>query len=74
MSLKQLMKSKGITQECIVIEFRKKFKHFKYQQQVSAWVRGAYMPDLLSVYYLAKLFDEPLEIVIEACLKSAGLL
>lgn len=68
------MKSKGITQEYIVIEFRHRFKHSKYQQQVSAWVRGTYTPDMLSTYYLAKILDEPLEVIVESCLKSAGYL
>ena len=74
MSFKELLKKKGVTQEYIIIEFRQRFKHMKYQQQVSEWVNGKRPPDLLSTYYLAKILNESVGVVTEACLKSAGVL
>ncbi len=73
MNLKQLLKTHGLSHE-MISRLLIKNKCFKYRQQVSDWVRGIRLPDLISVYYLSKILHESMEVVVEACLKSAGVI
>ena len=74
MTFRELLKRKGHNQTSLAYCLRIKFKCYKSQQQVSSWCSGRVYPDILTAFYLSLIFEEPMEVVVKACLKSAGVL
>jgi len=54
MTLKELLKQKKVSQEKLVRYFLTN-DHYKWQQQVSSWITGKRLPDVTSIFYIAKL-------------------
>ena len=71
MSLKELFQSQNFTQNDIVAEL-KKMNCYKYQQQVSWWITGKFLPDAYSIWCLSKILGVSAVEVLSASLKSAG--
>lgn len=69
MSLKTLIKEKGYTQKSISFELCNTYKHYKYQQQVSAWCSGITLPDIKSVFYLSKILNVTTDKIIESVME-----
>lgn len=68
MTLKELFKVNGLSQQDIADILCEKYQHYKYQQQVSQWCSGAFMPDIKSVFYLSKILNTTTDYIIECIL------
>lgn len=71
MNLKELFEENKISQGNLILKM-KALKHFKYQQQVSEWLRGVRLIDTLSVYYVSKVLNCPADAVLKASMISCG--
>ncbi len=74
MSLKELFRQKKITQEGICLELKDRFCVYKYQQQISDWIKGVRLIDLQSAYYISKILNVDMSLVAEASMRSVGLI
>lgn len=72
-TLKELIKNGNCTQTKLANEMQK-MKCYKYQQQISEWINGVRLPDAYSIWCLSKILNVSADDVLEACLKSAGVL
>lgn len=70
MSLKLLIKQSGLSQQAVSEILCNKYKHYKYQQQISKWCLGTCMPDIESVYYLSKILNTSTDVIIESVLEG----
>lgn len=70
MTFKQLLKSQGFTQAKLSKALIKQFGYYKYQQQISEWVKGIRLPDLDAIYYVSKVLAVSCDVLVESFMEG----